>query len=164
MLLQLPLIHPEVTPVPLAVTEWVRYNTSRRYLFATSTLSLKFGFLFQVSVGFWDFRSDLVPSSAVVELVLCSAFLMASLALNQCRRVSSAPNLLPQITSSQHYNPSIVFFCSQLQPSTLLEFFIQRWQDRNAWCGHENQSQEVGSERKSEKEEVQGEILAHQEE
>ena len=34
----------------------------------------------------------------------------------------------------------------------------------DAWSGLENQSQEVGSERKSKKEKVQGEILAHQEE
>ena len=34
----------------------------------------------------------------------------------------------------------------------------------NAWSGFENKSQEVGSERKSKKEEVQGEILAYQEE
>ena len=34
----------------------------------------------------------------------------------------------------------------------------------NTWSGFENKSQEVGSERKSEEEEVQGEILACQEE
>ena len=37
-------------------------------------------------------------------------------------------------------------------------------QCRNAWSGLENQSQEVGSERKIEETEVQGEILAYSEE
>ena len=34
----------------------------------------------------------------------------------------------------------------------------------NTWSGLENWSEEVGSERKSKKDDVQGEILAHQEE
>ena len=37
-------------------------------------------------------------------------------------------------------------------------------QRENAWSGSENKSQEVGSKRKSEEEEVESEILAHQEE
>ena len=101
----------------------------------TSTLSLKFSLFAPFSEGFCDLPSNLVPIWAMIKpcLLPCDKLGIYLNPTNQCRRVSSAPILLPQLiflaTFRCYVSPLFVRLLAQhgkskLQPNPLLQFFI----------------------------------------
>ena len=72
---------------------------------------------------FWDLVSDLLLTRAVIESMLAPCLLLCerldtSHLTNQCRTISSAPNLLPRPASSLHFDaclstPRLSFFAKK---------------------------------------------------
>ena len=95
-------------------------------------------FLFPLPAGLWDLAPDFIPTWKMVESVLfCNILFMTKHGIcshltNQCRKVFSAPSLLPKTASSRHDDAcQCILLClpsqqsqSWLTPDTFLQFFL----------------------------------------